>query len=572
MKTLAEPHLIQVFVALAGLAAPLVSKGDDPLKQLQNDAIAHKADKAARAYHFGSQGPGNVFSNHASHSNRLIPVYTFGRKVDLDSVTGPNSGYRDPEKVRSYYGTLPDRTVNPTADYADQSDLYRVQRDAVARGVKHLFVVWFDGMDWDTTRAAAIAKSGKDYDQGRGSGLFFQDYTAEGSTKYGYYVTSPTHDKNTPDYDKQTVSIPAGSTGGGYDASIAGPTPWTLGPLGSKAPGYLKGQSGNDQDRKGVLDAGGVVHAYTDSAPSAGEFATGVKSYNNGINVTEGGRFVPTLFAQIQSQGWKVGTVTSVPFDHASPAAMYAHNVHRDDYQDLGREMLGLNSIVQQTGRSPALPGLDVVMGTGFGQTGRAGDMSKQQGSNAVEGNAHITDLDKAAINVKNGGKYVVTETTDGVLGASSLLAAAGQAATGGHRLFAFYGKKGFNHLPYRTGDGGYDPVAGIAGKPDAYSADDLAETPKLVDMTEAALTVLASQPGVPFALFVEAGDVDFALHDNNLDNALGAVYSGDDAVRAIVAWVEKNSDWDDSALIVTADHGHYLVIDDPKPIVGAAK
>ena len=573
MKTPAGSASIRAILPFAVLLVmPTLSRSDDRLKQIQNDAIAHKGDKVARAYHFGSQGAGDVFSNHTSHSNRLIPVYTFGRKVDLGSVTGPNSGYRDPDKVKAYYGTLPGRTVNPTADYADQSDLHRVQRDAVARGVKHLFIVWFDGMDWDTTRAAAIARSGKIYDEGRGSGLFFQDYTAEGSTQFGYYVTSPTHDKNTPDSDKQTVSIPAESTGGGYDATIAGPNPWTPGPLASKAPGYLKGQSGNDQDKKGVLDAGGVIHAYTDSAPSAGEFATGFKAYNNGINVTDDGQFRPTLFQELQRKGWRVGTVTSVPFDHASPAAMYAHNVHRDDYQDLGREMLGLTSIVQQTGKGPALPGLDVVMGAGFGQAGRAGDMTKQQGANAVEGNAHITDADKASINVKNGGKYVVSETTEGVLGASSLLAAANQAASGGHRLFAFHGKKGFNHLPYQTADGRHDPSTGITGKTEVYSANDLAETPKLVEMTEAALAVLASQPGVPFALFVEAGDVDFALHDNNLDHALGAIYSGEDAVRAIVAWVEKQSNWDDSALIVAADHGHYLVVDDPKAIAGTSK
>ena len=48
-----------------------------------------------RPYHFGSQGASDVYSNHTSHSNRLIPVYTFGRKVDLGAVTGANSGYRD---------------------------------------------------------------------------------------------------------------------------------------------------------------------------------------------------------------------------------------------------------------------------------------------------------------------------------------------------------------------------------------------------------------------------------------------------------------------------------------------
>ena len=557
-------------VALAFLANP--AKGEDRLKEIQAEAVAHKGDKVARAYHFGSQGAGDQFTNHTSHSNRLIPIYTFGRKVDLGSVTGANSGYRDPAKVEQYYGRLPDRTVNPTADYADQSDLYRVQRDAVKRGVKHLFIVWFDGMDWEATRAAAIAKTGKVYTEGKGSGLFFQDYTAENSAQYGFYVTSPTHDKNDPDYDHQTVTIPPNSMAGGYDASIAGPNPWTLGPLGPKAPGYLKGQAANEKDKLGVAEVGGVLHAYTDSSTSAAEFATGYKAYNNGINVLDDGRFVPTLFSQLQADGWRVGTVTSVPFNHASPSAMYAHNVHRDDYQDIAREMLGLNSIVQETGHGPKLPGLDVVMGTGFGQTGKAVNMAKQQGQNAVEGNAYLTDADKAAINVTNGGKYVVTETTEGVAAAPTLQAAANQAATGGHRLFGFYGKKGFNHLPYRTADGGFDPVDGVTSKTDVYSADDLAESPKLTDMTTAALTVLTSKPDQPFALFVEAGDVDFALHINNLDSAVGAVYSGDDAFRTIVQWVEKNSNWDDSAVILTADHGHYLVIDDPKAIAGTAK
>jgi alkaline phosphatase len=251
---------------------------------------------------------------------------------------------------------------------------------------------------------------------------------------------------------------------------------------------------------------------------------------------------------------------------------MYAHNVHRDDYQDLARDMLGLRGIAQVAGKEAGHPGLDVVMGAGLGQSGRAGDMARQQGKNAVEGNAHITDADKLAIDVKNGGRYVVVQTTPGVVGARALAEAAEKAARGDHRLFGFYGKTSFNHLPYRTADGGYDPVAGITGKVDRYTPEDLLETPKLADMTRAAIAVLANRPGQPFALFVEAGDVDFALHDNNLDNAIGAVISGDEAVRAILDWVRKNSNWDDSALIVTADHGHYLVIDDPAAIAGTAK
>jgi len=553
-------------------ASALGATADDRIKDLQIAAVARKGEKVARPFHFGSQGPGDVFSNHASHTNRLIPVYTFGRKVDLGAFTGKNSVYRDPARLKALYGFLPERTVNPEAEYADQSDLAGVQRDAVARGVKHLFLVWFDGMDWDTARAAAIARSGRVFDEGKGSGLAFLDETAEGSARGGFYVTSPTHDKNDPDLDAQTVTIPSTGLGGGYDASIAGPTPWTPGPLASKAPGYLKGQSANAEDKKGVEAAGGVLHAYTDSAPSAGEAATGVKSYNNGINVAENGRFVPTVFNQLQKDGWKVGTVTSVGFDHASPAAMYAHNVHRDDYQDLGRDMLGLPSIAQLDGREPPHSGLDVVIGAGLGEGGKQADMARQQGKNVVEGNAYIADADLVAIDSKNGGKYVVARTEATIPGGRALILAADRAAAEDRRLFGLFGRKGLTHLPYRTADGGFDPVAGPSGRTESYTPGDLSEQPTLVDMTRAALVVLAAKPERKFALFVEAGDVDFALHDNNLDNAIGAVISGDDAVRAIFAWVEKNSSWDDSAVIVAADHGHYLVLDDPSAIAGAAK
>jgi alkaline phosphatase len=538
--------------------------GNDPIRDLQNAYIASKDEKALRAYHFGSQGRGDVFSNHTSHSNRLIPVYVFGHKANLSAVTGKNSLYRDADKIRKLYGTLPLNTVNPAAEYCDQSDLYRVQKDAVAKGAKYLFTVWFDGMDWDTTRAAAIAKTGKVYTQGKGSGLVFQEYAADSSAQFGYCVTSPTHDANTADVDTQRVTIPVTSLVGGYDARIAGPNPWTPGNL--NAPGYLKGQSANAADRAGVQAVGGVLHAYTDSSQSAGEYITGVKAYNNGVNAADDGHFVPTLFHQLQAQGWKVGTATSVPFDHVSPAAMYAHNVNRDDYQDLAREMLGLRGVAQIAGNDVLHPGLDVVIGCGWGATARSSDL-KKQGSNAVPGNPYITAVDLEAIDVSQGGCYVVVERAAGVNGPRSLEAAANQARRAHKRLFGLYGMPVSGHLPYRTADGDYMPSKGIGGTAERYTKADLDENVTLADMTRAALTVLSAEAGRPFALFVEAGDVDFSLHDNNIDNAIGAVLSGEEAVKVVIDWVEANSNWDESVLIVTADHGHYLVVDEPNAL-----
>jgi alkaline phosphatase len=566
--SLRMPNLTQRLMAIAvGLATAGFGRaqGADPLREMQNAYVANKSQKIRRAYHFGSQGPGGIFSNHTSHSNRLIPVYVFGHMADLGAVTGAKSPYRNPEKIRAMYGTLPPYTVNPQADYCDQSDLYRVQERAVASGARYLFTVWFDGMDWETTRAAAIAKGGRVYTHGKGSGLVFQEYSADGSAQFGYCVTSPTHDLNSADVDVQTVTIPATSLVGGYDARIAGPNPWTIGDL--DAPGYLKGQAANEADRAGVERLGRVLHAYTDSSQSAGEYATGVKAYNNGVNVTDNGRFVPTLFQQLQKKGWKVGTATSVAFNHVSPAAMYAHDVNRDDYQDLARDMLGLRGIAQETGKDELHPGLDVVLGAGYGQLNRH-DAMKGQGRNAVRGqNRYIADADLNAIDVASGGKYVVAHTAPNANGTRALTEAAERAARAGHRLFGLYGTNE-DHLPYRTADGNYDPANGISGTAESYTAADRDQNPTLADMTRAALTVLAADPGRPFALFVEAGDVDFGLHENNLDNAIGAVYSGEEAVQVIIDWIEKHSNWNESVLFVTADHGHYLVLDDPEALL----
>ncbi|MGZ3415207.1 MAG: alkaline phosphatase, partial [Isosphaeraceae bacterium] len=543
----------------------------DVLKKLQTRYAASASEKEPRVFHFGSQEAGSVFSNDTSHTNRLVGVYVFGRKADLGSVIGENSRYRDAEKIRAAYGFVPENTVNPRAVYADMSDLYRVQKDAIARGAKYVFIVWFDGLDWPTTQAAAIVRSGKVYTEGKGSGLFCQDYTADGSAQYGFVVTSPTHDESIRDVDRQLVTIPPDSLGGGYDAHIAGPNPWTPGPLGHQAPGYLKGQSADEVDRAGVQSAGRVLHACTDSSQSAAELVSGVKSYNGGLNIADDGRLVPTLFHELQDQGWKVGTVTNVPFCHASPAGMYVQNVERDDYQDIARAMLGLPGVIQQARQARLYPGLDVVIGTGYGIQARNSDL-KKQGQNAVPGNLYLTDADRAAIDVKNGGKYVCVQTETGSNGGQALLRASAKAAQTGARLFGFFGAATFDHLPYRTADGRFDPAPsqykkGIPVPAETYSAADLNTQPTLAQMTDAALGVLSAHPGQPFILFVEAGDVDFALHANNLDNAIGAIFSGEEAVRTVVRWVETLSNWDESVMIVTSDHGHYLVVDDPQAL-----
>src|SRR5690606_13771032 len=70
-----------VALALTVGAQAGVAVADDPMREMQADAVATRDEPRERPYHFGTQGPGSVFSNHASHTNRLVPVITLGHPV-----------------------------------------------------------------------------------------------------------------------------------------------------------------------------------------------------------------------------------------------------------------------------------------------------------------------------------------------------------------------------------------------------------------------------------------------------------------------------------------------------------
>lgn len=540
---------VWVLLASAGCAAEPEPTGDR-IRDLQSRAVF---ENRAEWGYWGTD-PQN-YKEWSSHSNRLIPVYTFGAPimpaaggtpVSLGSYTGANSPYRSEKELERIYGRLPAHTLNPDAEYCDQTNLFDLQLAAVEAGKKHIFLVIFDGMDWQTSQLASIVKNGKVlYTEGRGEGLHFLDYTANGTTEFGWMCTSPHNTGTEVDVSAQTVKNPGGTLFGGYDVTSGGATPWAIAP----DPGYPISKP-KDKSRS---------HAYTDSSCSASSMTAGLKSYNNAVNVDYDGNMVATIAHLAQDKGYKVGVVTSVPISHATPAAAYSHNVHRSDYQDLTRDLLGLKSVSHP---DEPLPGMDVVIGCGWGESRL---LDKGGGSNFVSGNEYLTDADLKAVDVQHGGRYVTAIRTPGVNGAQGLRQAAQTAAQKQQRLLGFYGvAKG--HLPFRTADGDYQPAPGRSNEAEVYSPADLSENPTLGDMTIAALTVLSTHDR--FWLMVEPGDVDWANHDNNIDNSIGAVLSGDDAVKVITDWVEQHSNWDDTLLIVTADHGHYFHLTRPELLI----
>lgn len=533
-----------VFIAvfLVGVTSITRAQEDgDNLRKLQFQAV--ELNQASWG-HWGHRA--GVYSTWTNHSNRLIPVYGFG--ISLASVKGKNSLYRDAKKIESLYGHLPEGTHNPNARYFDQSDIYRLNKKALASGKKNIILMVFDGMDWQTTQAAAIYRDKKvGYTKGRGKGLAFQDYQ-NGNPQFGFCVTSPHNGDTQTDVNAQVISVPGSENLGGYSFEFGGSFPWET----PADPRYLLNQRTT------------LKHAFTDSASSATSLNAGIKTFNAAINIDPQGNRVTTLAHEMQKDGYAIGVVTNVPISHATPAAVYSHNVTRNDYQDLTRDLLGVHSISH---REDPMPGVDVLIGCGWGEMKE--DDRDKQGANFVPGNKYLADEDLKKINRDNGGKYVVVQRQPSTIGSETLRAAAEQAASESQRLFGFFGGPG-GHLPYRTADGNYDPTRGVSTA-ERYSKEELSENPTLAQMTSAALTVLQKNPK-GFYLMVEAGDVDWANHNNNIDDSIGAVFCGEEAFTAITQWVEANSSWDETCLIVTADHGHMFVLDDPRGLTGELK
>lgn len=269
----------------------------------------------------------------------------------------------------------------------------------------------------------------------------------------------------------------------------------------------------------------------TDSAAAATAMACGVKTKDGAIGVDAGGRRVKNVVERAEELGKATGVVTSVPLSHATPAGFVAHNRGRGAYEAIAREML-LES------------GCEVIMGCGH----------------------PLWD---------NGGELVPAEKVDYryVGGADTwrklLLGLAGGASD----------RPAWKLIEQRTefqalATGETPPrVCGVAqaretlqcGRPgvsakaentDAKPGDDPFNplVPTLPEMTRAALNVLDNDPDGLF-LMVEGGAIDWAAHSNLLARVIEETIDFQEAVAAVVEWVETHSSWDETLVIITADH-----------------
>ena len=79
-----------------------------------------------------------------------------------------------------------------------------------------------------------------------------------------------------------------------------------------------------------------------DSASTATSIATGYKTWSGSINVSEDfTQEYETIAEKLKAQkDYKIGILTSVNLNHATPAAFYAHQASRNSYYEIGLELI----------------------------------------------------------------------------------------------------------------------------------------------------------------------------------------------------------------------------------------
>jgi len=274
----------------------------------------------------------------------------------------------------------------------------------------------------------------------------------------------------------------------------------------------------------------------TDSAAAATALATGIKTAAGNISWLPGdlqdGKLKTIMELAREQKGTSIGVVTTVPFNHATPAGFLAHNTSRKNYYTKqGSETIGIaEEIIKLT--KP-----DVVIGGGH---------PKYTKELFFQDEKFLSDELYKEFMLSE--EYVTAEKRKGIPAAVSLSKAAQMAVNNDMKLFGLFGgARGSVEYP--------EPVH----SPDKPRINKDKEDPSLTDMVYAALTVLSENEN-GFFLMAEQGTIDWANHDNDYKGMVGCVAELNAAVSYAVQFVEKPGDdinWDNTLLIVTSDHAN---------------
>ncbi len=217
-----------------------------------------------------------------------------------------------------------------------------------------------------------------------------------------------------------------------------------------------------------------------DSASTASSMATGEKTHSGAISVDEDlVTEYATIAEQAQDLGMKVGIVSSVTINHATPAAYYAHNWSRDNYYEIGLDLIESN--------------FDYFAGGAINKHDNSGTETSIY-TLAEEAGYTVVNADQSAAEALTAadGKIIIT----------------GEDTNGGA-------------LPYE------------------FERD--ADMWALSDYVAKGIEVLDNDNG--FFMMVEAGKIDWACHANDAYSAIGDTIAFSDAIAEAVAFYNQHPD-----------------------------
>eukprot|EP00339_Tiarina_fusa_P012873 CAMPEP_0117001948 /NCGR_PEP_ID=MMETSP0472-20121206/3775_1 /TAXON_ID=693140 ORGANISM="Tiarina fusus, Strain LIS" /NCGR_SAMPLE_ID=MMETSP0472 /ASSEMBLY_ACC=CAM_ASM_000603 /LENGTH=754 /DNA_ID=CAMNT_0004702121 /DNA_START=45 /DNA_END=2309 /DNA_ORIENTATION=+ len=470
---------------------------------------------------------------------------------------------------------------------------------------KNVILVVGDGMGWEMIRAGAIARqvideleelgcdtktgcpdneaakdafSGRSladyYTEGKGSGLSFQelaDYALvttaapvlQQPNDGNHYAprntllegsTGDHSDRSAPlfmnqcgfPYEFNPNSLEDGGDMANWDDAMGGEFPWDE--------RYYQ----ESHDASDGFDPEFILQHGTDSASTAGSYATGHKGVGGMLSQNLYEEDMSTIIEDAMKCGMAGGVVSSVPMFHATPAAFILHSNNRSNRDQLRTSWLKTNpTMVSGVCGGRYYPYEEDLQSMRDGPLSSQWTLFEQNNMTMAEDFYNgIEDLDP-----DNGDHVLVCVGGDFTSSGQSNMPYRGVDST-------------FSNRWCSSGEQIIDPDSELTiginlTTPDElcnhYEPEELQQIPTIQENVKQTLEFLAKDDDGFFMMY-EQGDIDWSAHANHMDDMLGAMLDIDDSVRMIMDWIEENGGYEKNALYVTADHDHYLTLNDHFP------
>ena len=237
-----------------------------------------------------------------------------------------------------------------------------------------------------------------------------------------------------------------------------------------------------------------ATNGVTDSAASGTALATGVKTRNGCIGVMKD-KVTPlkSIAVRAREAGCKVGVASSVAVNHATPAAFYAHNENRKNYNAIGHDLVAA--------------GFDFYGGADFWG---------------------VTPQDS--------------------IGLYDLARSNGYTITRGYKEFQKKARTSDRMILFQK-----IAVSKIDSRTTPYAIDRQKTDLTLSEITRAGIKVLTKDPKKGFFFMIEGGSIDWACHSNDAATVIHEVQDLDRAIGVAYEFYQQHPD--ETLIVVTADH-----------------